>query len=281
MRTRTMRFSTDNLTRFAALALFAAIPALAREGNTVEPDSPTEQRGRVCQPERVENSSLVPFRDIASDMTCQQFRIWTFPKQLRHRNVLLPSLAVVGITAGLVLSDHSVAKSFRGTNTFSQFNNVFASNSTKNAILATPLAFYGLSLIRRDRYAQQTAIEAGEALLQAELVSMALKAITQRPGPGGFAPTAYNRGTWFSGQSGAFPSSHSATAFAVASVFARRYSNHKWVPYVAYGSASLVAFSTLTLVGHYPSEVLLGSAIGFSIGNFAIPRSRHVGIGGN
>lgn len=273
-----MQFSTTNRTRFAAVALLAAISAFAKEANSVAPDTPSRQSGKVCQPERVDNSSLVPFRDIAADMACQQFRIWTFPKQLRHRNVLLPSLAVAGITAGLVLSDHSVANSFRGTNTFTQFNKVFTGNGTKNAILATPLVFYGLSLIRRDRYAQQTAIEAGEALLEAELVSAALKAITQRPGPGGFAPTAYNHGTWFSGQSGAFPSSHSATAFAVASVFARRYSNHKWVPYVAYGSASLVAFSTLTLVGHYPSEVFLGSAIGFSIGNFAIPRSHHIEV---
>jgi membrane-associated phospholipid phosphatase len=272
---------TTKITRFAALALLAAFSAPAKEADFAEPENRTPPSGRVCQPERVENNSLVPFRDIAADMACQQFRIWTFPKQLRKRNVLLPSLAVAGITAGLVLSDHSVANSFRGTNTFSQFNDVFRSNYTKNAILATPFAFYGLSLIRRDRYAQQTAIEAGEALLQAELVTAALKAITQRPGPGGFAPTAYNHGTWFSGHSGAFPSSHSATAFAVASVFARRYSNHKWVPYVAYGSASLVAFSTLTLVGHYPSEVFLGSAIGFSIGNFAIPRSRHVESAGN
>lgn len=276
-----MQFPTTNVACFAAFALLAAISAPAKEANSVEPGSDTAQSGNVCQSERAENNSLLPFRDVATDVACQQFRIWTFPKQLRHRNVLLPSLAVAGITAGLVLSDHSVADSFRGTNTFSQFNNVFTSNHTKNAILATPFAFYGLSLIRRDRYAQQTAIEAGEALLQAELVAAALKAITQRPGPGGFAPTAYNHGTWFSGQSGAFPSSHAATAFAVASVFARRYSNHKWVPYVAYGSASLVAFSTLTLVGHYPSEVFLGSAIGFSIGNFAIPKFRHVESAGN
>lgn len=276
-----MQSPTANLTRFAALALLAAILAPAEEPKSLEAGTATGGSGKVCQPERVDNSSLVPFLDIASDVACQQYRIWTFPKQLRHRNVLLPSLAVAGITAGLVFSDHSVANSFRGTNAFAQFNNVFAANNTKNAILATPLAFYGLSLIRRDRYAQQTAIEAGEALLQAELVAAALKAITQRPGPGGFAPTAYSHGTWFSGHSGAFPSSHSATAFAVASVFARRYSNHKWVPYVAYGSASLVAFSTLTLVGHYPSEVFLGSAIGFSIGNFAIPRSRHLEIAGN
>jgi membrane-associated phospholipid phosphatase len=274
-----MHFSSANLTRFAALALLAATLAPAEEANSVQAETPTNRNSRICQPERMQNTSLLPFRDVAADMACQQLRIWTFPKQLRHRNVLLPTLAVAGITAGLIASDHSVANSFRGTSNFGQFNNVFTSNHTKVGIVAAPLAFYGFGLLRKDRYAQQTAIEAGEALIEAELVAKALKSITQRPGPGGFAPTAYNRGTWFSGQSGAFPSSHSATAFAVASVFARRYSNHKWVPYVAYGSASLVAFSTLTLVGHYPSEVFLGSAIGFSIGNFAIPGSKHFRLG--
>ncbi len=274
-----MKSRITNLTRCAVLALLASALVSAEETSSLQSESPLPRSGKVCQPERVENKSLVPFRDVASDLACQQLRIWTFPKQLRHRNVLLPTLAVAGATAALVLSDHSVANSFRGTNTFASFNNVFASNRTKNGIIAAPIAFYGLGLVRRDRYAQQTAIEAGEALLQAELVTQALKAITQRPGPGGFAPTAYNRGTWFSGQSGAFPSSHSAGAFAVASVFARRYRDHKWVPYVAYGSASLIAFSTLTLVGHYPSEVFLGSAIGFSIGNFAIPGAKHFHLG--
>ena len=274
-----MDFRTVNLVRYAALALLASALVSAEETSSLQSERPPAQSGKVCQPERIENSSLVPFRDVAADLACQQLRIWTFPKQLRRRNVLVPTLAVAGITAGLVLSDHSVASSFRGTSAFTSFNNVFASNRTKNGIIAAPIAFYGFALLRRDRYAQQTAIEAGEALVQAELISKALKAITQRPGPGGFTPTSYNRGTWFSGQSGAFPSSHSATAFAVASVFARRYRDHKWVPYVAYGSASLIAFSTLTLVGHYPSEVFVGSAIGFSIGNFAVPGSRHFRLG--
>lgn len=268
-----MKFVLGNVARCTAIALLAAHLASAEETKSIEPEVLTGKNSKVCQPERTENTSLVPFKDVAADLACQQYRIWTFPKQLRHRNVLLPALAVAGVTTGLVLADHSVANSFRGTNAFGQFNSVFSSQRTKTGIIAAPIAFYGVGLLRRDKYAQQTAIEAGEALLQAELVAKALKAITQRPGPGGFAPTAYNRGTWFSGQSGAFPSSHSATAFAVASVFARRYGHHKWVPYVAYGSASLVAFSTLSLVGHYPSEVFLGSAIGFSIGHFAIPHS--------
>jgi hypothetical protein len=274
-----MYFSIANLTRLVAVMFVAAALSPAEESSSLAAEGSAKQNNRICQPERVENTSLVPFRDVATDMACQQFRIWTFPKQLRHRNVLLPTLAVAGMTAALIAVDHPVADSFRNTSNFAQFNSVLTSNHTKMGIVAAPLAFYGFGLMRKDRYAQQTAIEAGEALLEAELVAKALKSITQRPGPGGFSPTAYNRGSWFSGQSGAFPSSHSATAFAVASVFARRYSNHKWVPYVAYGSASLVAFSTLTLVGHYPSEVLLGSAIGFSIGNFAIPGSKHFRLG--
>lgn len=158
---------------------------------------------------------------MALDIACQQYRIWTFPKQLRRKEVVFPTLAVVGVTASLILWDHSAADAFRGNRAFGSFNRAFSSDGTKTGIVAAPLVAYGFGLLRRDRYAQQTAIEAGEALLDAELVSKALKAITQRPGPGGFAPaTNNNRRTWFSGQGGAFPSSHSATAFAGASVFA-------------------------------------------------------------
>ena len=71
---------------------------------------------------------------------------------------------------------------------------------------------------------------------------------------------------------GSFPSGHSMAAFAVASVVAGRYGNHKWVPYAAYGLASLVGFSRLTINVHFLSDIVMGGAIGYSIGHFTVLR---------
>jgi membrane-associated phospholipid phosphatase len=61
-------------------------------------------------------------------------------------------------------------------------------------------------------------------------------------------------------------------AFSVATVIARRYGNHRWVPYVAYGLASVVGFSRLTLNVHFLSDVVMGGALGYSISRFTVLR---------
>jgi membrane-associated phospholipid phosphatase len=55
-------------------------------------------------------------------------------------------------------------------------------------------------------------------------------------------------------------------------VIARRYGNHRWVPYAAYGTAALIGFSRLTLSTHFASDVFVGAALGYSISRFAVLR---------
>ena len=84
--------------------------------------------------------------------------------------------------------------------------------------------------------------------------------------------------TWFKshgsilGGTYGFPSGHSIAAFSVATVVARRYGNHRWVPYAAYGMAALVGFSRLSLLSHFVSDVFMGGALGYSIGRFTVLR---------
>ncbi len=63
-----------------------------------------------------------------------------------------------------------------------------------------------------------------------------------------------------------FPSGHSTTAFAVASVIASEYAYTGYVPYIAYGIASLSALSRIYDDRHWASDVFFGSAIGYFTG---------------
>ncbi|HMT30639.1 MAG TPA: phosphatase PAP2 family protein [Bacteroidia bacterium] len=68
---------------------------------------------------------------------------------------------------------------------------------------------------------------------------------------------------------GSFVSRHATTAFAVATVISEGYKSKKrWVPYVAYSLASLVACSRVYEREHWASDVFAGAALGFVTGKF-------------
>ena len=55
-------------------------------------------------------------------------------------------------------------------------------------------------------------------------------------------------------------------------MFAAVYEDHKWVPWFAYGTATLISASRVALHRHFPSDVIVGGLIGNSIGRFVIER---------
>ena len=59
-------------------------------------------------------------------------------------------------------------------------------------------------------------------------------------------------------------------SFSIATIFARRYREHRWVPYVAYGVAAAISFSRISTGAHFPSDVLFGAATGFAIARFSV-----------
>lgn len=205
-----------------------------------------------------------------------QKHIWTFPARLAQGQDLLPTAAVLGATAGLFYVDPIEAKYFRNTTTFNGFRTIVNGNAAAIGIGATAASLYAIGKIRKDSKMAHTGLLAGEALADVALVQTVLKDATMRlrpisyPASGWFvtssSPTKYIRGN------GSFPSGHSMVAFTVATVVARRYGNHKWVPYAAYGLASMVGFSRLTLNVHFLSDVVMGGALGYSIGRFTVLR---------
>jgi membrane-associated phospholipid phosphatase len=213
-------------------------------------------------------------RNLASD----QGQIWRFPVALAHGKHWIPTLAVLGATAALVVLDPHEGSYFRGTTAFNGFNRVFSSNNTSLGIILPPASLYIAGLISKDSKMKSTALLAGEALAGSEILTTVLKDADHRLRPAGVPANGNFSDTWFEDNShvlrsnGSFPSGHSIAAFSVATVIARRYGNHRWVPYVAYGGAALIGFSRMSLSAHFASDVFMGGALGYSIARFAVLR---------
>ena len=220
----------------------------------------------------------VSWKRLIPNVMGDQARIWSWPVKLAQGQDWVPTTAVLGTTAALFAFDPTEATYFRRTSTFNGFNHVFTSNTTVIGTIAAPLTLYAAGLIRKDSKMQRTALLAGEAVADAEIVTTVLKDATKRVRPAGIPPHGNFSDSWFeSGGSfirgnGSFPSGHTIAAFSVAAVVARRYGNHRWVPYAAYTLAALVGFSRLSLSAHFLSDVFMGGALGYSISRFTVLR---------
>ena len=65
------------------------------------------------------------------------------------------------------------------------------------------------------------------------------------------------------------------TAFALADVYTERYyRRHRWVPFVAYGLAGVVAFSRLSTSAHFPSDIFVGAALGTVVTHYLVLHHR-------
>ena len=105
----------------------------------------------------------------------------------------------------------------------------------------------GFSLIvgifRGDAYARNTALLAGEAVVD-EVVTSVLKNISHRLRPAAVPTNQVGTSAWFGdksvtlGGTGSFPSGHTIAAFSVATICSHRYRHHRSVPYVSYGLAA-------------------------------------------
>ena len=273
-----------------ALMLLSTLAIPSRtSGQTTEPDqtppaaSPTSAPPQAPAPSPVSQPTPAVDRPVSwklllPNLISDQERIWSFPARLVQGQSWISTTAVLGTTAGLVALDPTEAAYFHRTSTFHGLNNILTGNATIMGTIAAPVSLYAIGLIRKDSKMQRTALLAGEAVADAEIVTTVFKDATRRVRPAGIPAGGNFSDSWFeSGGSplrgnGSFPSGHAIAAFSIATVIARRYGNHRWVPYAAYGLAAVVGFSRLSLSAHFLSDVFMGGALGYSISRFTVLR---------
>jgi len=221
----------------------------------------------------------VSLRQLPGNLLADQKDIWLFPTKLAKGKHWWPTIGVLGVSAGFLASDPYSAPPFRTTNDFSGFNSAFSSTNSAAIIVAVPAAMYGVGLLRKDSYAQNSALLAGEAFIDGLLLDIPMKAITARRQPLQYAGNGPYSDSFLNGShnpfhDGGFYSIHAMGAMAVATVIARRYHTHHWVPFVAYGMAGAICFSRITTSNHFPADVLFGGAMGYVISRYAVLPAR-------
>jgi membrane-associated phospholipid phosphatase len=235
------------------------------------PDSPSATHRGDPGSERT-----ISWKSLPKDFLYDQKAIWLFPTKLGRGRYLIPTLAITAGTAGLIVADPHVMPYFRThAGNLDDINDVFDAPVTTAEVLVLPLSLMVTGYVRHDSYQVSTALLAGEAYADSAVVDLAMKAITRRKRPSDVPAGAAFNDTFFSGgkspfKGSSFPSGHAAGVFSVATVVASRYHNHRWVPWLAYSFAAAVSFSRVTTSAHFPSDVFLGAALGYTITRYQV-----------
>jgi membrane-associated phospholipid phosphatase len=242
------------------LTLTAGVCAYSQAGTL--PNAPQPQK---------QSEQDVTLRNTPRHLFSDQAAIWTSPARLNDSNAVGPALLVLA-TAALITTDHQVMSDhFKSTS----LNNhaITASNGLVGGFIAAPVIIYGLGHIRHDDHATETGILSGESILDGLAVNEVLKLVSLRERPA----LDDARGKFFQtsvGFDSSFPSNHSVIAWSAAAAIASEY-NGPLTQLTAYGLATGVSVTRVVGRQHFPSDVLVGSAVGWMIGRYVVRRRRH------
>ena len=194
-----------------------------------------------------------PITDFAQD----QKHIWTSPAHIRLVDArwLVP---LAGVTAGLFVTDQQYSASLStNPSTISHYNTI--SNVGIASLIGAGAGMYLLSFPSHNQHWRETGFLAGEAAIDSLIPIEIMKYSfgRERPYQGNGSGAFLQGGT-------SFPSEHAAAAWAIAGVFAHEYPG-TLPKLVSYGLASAVSFARVHGRQHFPSDVFVGSVLGYLV----------------
>jgi hypothetical protein len=240
----------------------AGVEATSRETKPVEQSATKGQNndpsgggaGANAAPDYSTGIGLSSFKRLGKD----QLALWTFPRQWswQDADIIVPfSMA----TGGLLATDSDFSRGL--SNSPSRINNSTSfSNYGIGAMIGMGGGLYMWGRLTHDEHKKETGFLAGESALNAVLIAETMKYALGRSRP--LDKPQYSGDFWHGGAS--MPSEHAAVAWAIAGIFAHEYPG-PLTSFMAYGLASSIGLARITAKQHFPSDVLVGSVIGWYV----------------
>ncbi|MCU1269503.1 MAG: hypothetical protein JWN74_797 [Acidobacteriaceae bacterium] len=203
------------------------------------------------QPDDSENKLVILPRQLLRD----QIGMWTSPARLRLPDAtwLVP---LGGFTAALFATDTDVSRHLStAPNTLLRYRHI--SDYGVYSMAGGAGGLYLLGLMTHNDHQRETGFLSGEAALDGLAAVEAIKFATGRERP--FQDNASGK-FWQGGTS--FPSEHSALSWSIAGIVAHEYPS-PFTKFLSYGAATAISASRITAKQHFPSDVLVGAAIGY------------------
>lgn len=243
--------------------VYGAVPGASGRDTTVGTQSAVNPNGEpICGITRLVRC----IQDLGED----EKAIFTSPLRIQPKDAYW--LAPLGAATGLAFAYDVDAMQAAGedasrtnaANKIADFGSFLATGAEGAGIYFIGLAGKNPKLAETGRLGAEAVIDSGSVTLVAKLVSN-----RQRPrqgnGQGDFWPYGTDHWEWDS----SFPSDHATATMALARVIAGEYP-HWYVLLPAYGFAETVSISRILANEHFPSDVLVGQAIGFLTGSYLL-----------
>lgn len=193
-----------------------------------------------------------------------------------NRKQLITATAVTAAGVGLYFYDKPVRDFFiRQNSDFLKEADKWFFDPLGIGIYMAPVL--GIMYFTGDGRAKGTSLAVVKAYGYGLGTAVSLKYILQRARPSHYdPPNPYHWdgpfGRW---KYDAFPSGHATLSFAMATVIALEYKETIWVPVLCYSLATLISLSRIQSGEHWPSDVLIGAALGYGVGKFVHRTSKH------
>jgi membrane-associated phospholipid phosphatase len=177
-----------------------------------------------------------------------------------HRSGIKWMIGLPVVTAGLIAIDKRASGALPR-------NPSSASADISDVGLFATAGAVGVLLIdgktQGNSHAFETGVLGAEAMANSGVVYAVLQLIAERERP----LQGTGRGHFFQtrGLDNSFPSGHTIITWTAASTIAHEYPK-PWVEWLAYGTAAAVSVTRFTSLQHFPSDVVVGSTLGYLIG---------------
>ena len=175
----------------------------------------------------------------------------------------LTAALVIGGTGLFIGLDEEIRDAFEDnrSSTTDDLSNIFEPFGNGAITIPALAGFYIFGHVVGNDKAKRTALIATESFLITGLYTTILKGTFGRHRPStGDSSTTFDG---FTTDHNSFPSGHTSTAFAIATVFANEYEEVPYIKPISYGLATLTGLSRMNDEKHWASDVFFGAVLGY------------------